>query len=64
MQKQQYISVSCGKIYSKLFDLGDYNSLDHSIGVALIIWHFTHDKKQTLAGLFHDIATPLNHLVR
>ncbi len=26
--------------------------------VALIIWHFTHDKKQTLSGLFHDIATP------
>ena len=27
--------------------------------MALIIWHFTHDKKQTLAGLFHDIATPV-----
>ena len=26
--------------------------------MALIVWHFTHDKKQTLAGLFHDIATP------
>ena len=24
-----------------------------------MIWHFTHDKKQTLAGLFHDIATPV-----
>ena len=35
-----------------------YSSLDHSIGVALIVWHFTHDKKQTLSGLFHDIATP------
>ena len=35
-----------------------YFGADHSIGVALIIWHFTHDKKQTLAGLFHDIATP------
>ena len=58
MQKQQYISVTCGKIYSKLFDYEDYSSLDHSIAVALIIWHFTHDKKQTLAGLFHDIATP------
>lgn len=58
MQKQQYISVTCGKIYSKLFNYEDYSSLDHSIAVALIIWHFTHDKKQTLAGLFHDIATP------
>jgi hypothetical protein len=59
MQKQQYISVTCGKVYSNLFDIGDYNSLDHSIGVALIVWHFTHDKAQTLSGLFHDIATPV-----
>ena len=54
--KQQYISVTCGTIYSDLFESGFfYSSLDHSIAVALIIWHFTHDKKQTLAGLFHDI---------
>lgn len=59
MQRLSYISVSCGTIYSKLYDLGYYSSLSHSIGVALIIWHFTHDKKQTLAGLFHDIATPV-----
>ena len=58
MQKQQYISVTCGKIYSKLFNYDDYSSLDHSIAVALIIWNFTHDRKQTLSGLFHDIATP------
>ena len=58
MQKQKYISVTCGKIYSKLFDYNDYSSLDHSVAVALIIWNFTHDKKQTLSGLFHDIATP------
>lgn len=58
MLKQQYISVTCGKIYSKLFNYEDYSSLDHSIAVALIIWNFTHDKKQTISGLFHDIATP------
>ena len=58
MQKQKSISVTCGKVYSKLFNYNDYSSLDHSIGVALIIWNFTHDKKQTLSGLFHDIATP------
>lgn len=58
--KQQYISVTCGTIYSDLFESHFfYSSLDHSIAVALIIWHFTHDKKQTLAGLFHDIATPV-----
>ena len=64
MLKQQYISVICGKIYSNMFNYNDYSSLDHSIGVALIVWNFTHDKKQTLSGLFHDIATPaFNHCV-
>ena len=57
--QQQYISVTCGKIYAKMFNLKhNISSLDHSIAVALVIWHFTHDKKQTLSGLFHDIATP------
>ena len=56
---QQYISVTCGTIYSNLFESDFFfSSLDHSVAVALIIWHFTHDKKQTLSGLFHDIATP------
>ena len=57
--KQRYISVTCGTIYSDLFESEFFfSSLDHSVAVALIVWHFTHDKKQTLSGLFHDIATP------
>lgn len=60
MQKQGKISTSCGTVYSKLFDYKFLNTtLDHSIGVALMVWNFTKDKKQTLAGLFHDIATPV-----
>ena len=60
MQKQSGISVSCGTYYTKLFDkMIWYSSLDHSIAVSLIVWNFTKDKKQTLAGLFHDIATPV-----
>lgn len=59
MQKQAGISVSCGTVYSKMFDELWYSSLDHSVAVALIVWNFTKDKKQTLAGLFHDIATPV-----
>ena len=59
MLKQKYTSLSCGTIYSDLFkSTFFYSNLDHSIAVALIVWHFTHDKKQTLAGLFHDISTP------
>ena len=60
MQKQDRISCSCGTYYSKMYKIGLwYSSLQHSIAVALIIWHFTHDKKQTIAGLFHDISTPV-----
>ena len=37
---QQYISVTCGTIYSKLFESDFFfSSLDHSVAVALIIWH-------------------------
>ncbi len=60
MQRIGGISMSCGTDYSKCFNVRYwYSNLDHSVGVALIIWHFTHDKKQTLAGLFHDISTPV-----
>lgn len=60
MERISKISMSCGTDYSKCFDVKYfYSNLDHSIGVALIIWNFTHDKTQTLAGLFHDIATPV-----
>ena len=57
---QQYISITCGTIYSDLFESNFFfSTLDHSVAVALIVWHFTQDKKQTLSGLFHDIATPV-----
>lgn len=60
LQRQKHISITCGTIYSDLFkNQRFYSSLDHAVGVALVVWHFTHDKKQTLAGLFHDIATPV-----
>ena len=60
MQRIGGISMSCGTDYSKCYNVQYwYSNLDHSVGVALIIWHFTNDKKQTLAGLFHDISTPV-----
>lgn len=53
------IGLLCGSDWTKLFHNRFYYSrFDHSVGVALITWHFTHDKAQTLAGLFHDISTP------
>lgn len=53
------VGMNCGTDYTNLFrNRYFYSRLDHSIGVALIIWKFTHDKRQTIAGLLHDIATP------
>lgn len=60
MERISKISMSCGTDYSPFFNVKYfYSNLDHSVGVALIIWHFTKSKEQTLAGLFHDIATPV-----
>lgn len=53
------IGMNCGTDYTNLFhNRYFYSRLDHSIGVFLIVWKFTHDKKQAIAGLLHDIATP------
>ncbi|MCI9017092.1 MAG: hypothetical protein HFJ53_08045 [Clostridia bacterium] len=49
MQRQAGISVTCGTIYSKMYNQMWYSSLDHSVAVALIIWNFTKDKKQTIS---------------
>ena len=54
------VGLLCGTDWTTLYKNRFYYSrLDHSVGVALIIWHFTHDKAQTLAGLFHDASTPV-----
>lgn len=60
MQRLKGIGLLCGTDWTALYKNRFYYSrYDHSLGVALIVWHFTHDKKQTLAGLFHDLSTPL-----
>ncbi len=54
------VGLLCGTDWTALYKNRFYYSrLDHSLGVALIVWHFTHDKAQTLAGLLHDISTPV-----
>ena len=59
MQRLSGISMLCGTDYSAIYKYKAFNSvLDHSVGVGLMIWNFTHDKKQAIAGLFHDIAAP------
>lgn len=65
MKRLKGIGLFCGCDYTKLFNCRFfYSRFDHSLGVALIIWHFTHDKKQTIAGLLHDVSSPVfSHVV-
>lgn len=59
LKRISQIGLNCGTDYTNLFhNRCFYSRLDHSIGTALIIWKFTHDKKQAAAGLLHDIAAP------
>ncbi len=60
LKRLEGIGLLCGTDWTRLYKNRFYYSrLDHSLGVALIIWNFTHNKAQTLAGLFHDISTPV-----
>ncbi len=55
------VGMNCGMEYTSfpLFEgILPYSRYTHSVGVGEIVWHFTHDPKQALAGLYHDIATP------
>jgi hypothetical protein len=60
LQRLKGIGLLCGTDWTPLYKNRFYYSrLDHSIGVALIIWHFTHDKAQAISGLLHDVSTPV-----
>lgn len=63
----QDISLLCGMEYASshaydfLFSVSRY---DHSLNTALITWNLTHDKKATLAALFHDVGAPaFSHVI-
>lgn len=59
MQRLIGVSNTSGLDHTSLFTYKHFYSVfEHSLGVALIVWHFTHDKKQTIAGLLHDVASP------
>lgn len=63
MQRLKGIGMNCGLEYTR-FPIyrhltKPYSRYEHSIGTALIIWHFTQDLAQSAAGLFHDISMPV-----
>ena len=61
------IGYFCGMDYASkdIYDFKEHiTRYDHSITTALLTWKLTHDKKATLAALFHDIATPcFSHVI-
>ncbi|OGO85813.1 MAG: hypothetical protein A2Y22_02665 [Clostridiales bacterium GWD2_32_59] len=61
LKRLEHVGQNCGQDYlnAEIFNpIFNYSRLDHSIGVALIIWNFTKDIRQSISGLFHDISTP------
>lgn len=63
MRRLSDIGMHCGCDYTNYqfyqSAKAPYTRLIHSIGVSNIVWNFTHDIRQSIAGLFHDIATPV-----
>lgn len=61
------ISYFCGMDYASkdIYNFSEFISrYNHSLTVSLIVYKLTKDKKATLAGLFHDIATPcFSHVI-
>ena len=59
LNRLKHVTQFCGCDYTKLYSpLFKYTRFDHSLVVAHMTWHFTHDKKETVMALFHDIGTP------
>ena len=63
----QKIGYFCGMDYAS-DDIYDFKETitryDHSLTVALLTYKLTGDKEATLAGLYHDIATPcFSHVI-
>ena len=62
MRRLKDVGMNCGCEYTSfpLFTRTlPYSRLDHSMGAALIVWHFTQDPCQAVAALLHDVATPV-----
>jgi len=61
LQRLKGVGQNCGDDYlnkkMRTFEF-NYSRYHHSVGVALIIWHFTKNIEMSLSGLFHDISTP------
>lgn len=59
LSRLKHVTQFCGCDYTNLYSpLFLYTRFDHSLVVAHMTWHFTHDKKETIVALLHDVGTP------
>lgn len=61
MRRLSQVGMNCGCEYTafpRFISGRTYSRLEHSLGVGLIVWHFTRDPAQAAAGLLHDVASP------
>lgn len=65
LKRLRHVTQFCGCDYTNLYHPKFlYTRLDHSLVVAHMTWHFTHDKKETIMALLHDIGTPcFSHVI-
>ena len=67
LNRLKKVGYFCGMDYASkhIYNFKEHiTRYDHSLTVALLTWKCTKDKKATLAGLFHDIATPcFSHVI-
>src|SRR5574344_1581542 len=65
LHRLKNIGLFCGCDYVNVHKIKYwYSRFDHSVSTALMTWHFTHNKTQTIAALFHDVGTPvLSHTI-
>ena len=67
LMRLKNIGYFCGMDYASkdIYSFKEYISrYDHSLTVALLTYKLTNNKIMTLAGLFHDIATPcFSHVI-
>ena len=58
MQRLKGVGMNCGCEYTSFPGFStwqSYTRFDHSLGAALITWHFTNDPKQALAALLDEL---------
>lgn len=67
IKRLKKVGYFCGMDYASkhIYNFSEYiTRYDHSLTVALLTYKFTKDKKATIAGLIHDIATPcFSHVI-